>query len=222
MRRRNRTSSFGVRRIVSSALYDLRIAAKAEFRGSQDAEWSGQDVEYVEDEIAYTDVFPAGQVALTANATSGSLTPTVSLPAGGVRAFFVKPGPNISRVQLAAAAVFPFSFAPRMLIAIYGEALAQSTDQARSLPLPTMLSDAQVMLNGSPLGFLYVSSVQINAIAGQHSAGAGEINRSEFLRHEQRESHAGSGTTCDIHTRPKRHRRGGGDQCAERFAGDAR
>jgi uncharacterized protein (TIGR03437 family) len=88
----------------------------------------------------------------------------VSLPAGAVQAFLVKPGPNISRVQPAAAAVFPFSFAPRMLISIYGEALAQATDQARSLPLPAMLSDAQVMLNGSPLGLLYVSSTQINVL----------------------------------------------------------
>src|SRR5579864_5245466 len=116
------------------------------------------------DEIAYTDMFPAGQVELTANAASGSLTRTVSLPAGAGQASLVKPGPNVSRVQPAAAAAFPFSFAPRMLIAIYGEALAQSTDQARSLPLPTMLSDAQVMLNGSPLGLLYVSQSQINAL----------------------------------------------------------
>jgi uncharacterized protein (TIGR03437 family) len=100
------------------------------------------------DEIAYTDMFPAGQVSLTANAASGSLTRTVSLPAGGVHAFSLKPGPNISGVQPAAAAVFPFSFAP----------------------LPTMLSDAQVMLNGSPLGLLYASTVQINALLPDNTA----------------------------------------------------
>jgi len=116
------------------------------------------------DEIAYTDMFPAGQVELTANTTSGSLTLMVRSPAGSEEAFLLKSGPNVSRVQPAAAAVFPFSFAPRMLIAIYGEALAQSTDQARSLPLPTGLSDTLVMLNGSPLGLLYVSSAQINAL----------------------------------------------------------
>jgi len=88
----------------------------------------------------------------------------VSLPAGAGQAFLVKPGPNVSRVQPAAAAVFPYSFAPRMLIAIYGEALAQSTDQGHSLPLPTLLSDTQVTLNGSPLGLLYVSTGQINAL----------------------------------------------------------
>jgi len=116
------------------------------------------------DEIAYTDMFPAGLVGLTANAASGILTRTVSLPAGAGQAYLVKPGPNVIRVQPAAAAVFPFSFAPRMLIAIYGEALAQSADQVRSLPLPTLLSDAQVMLNGSPLGLLYASPAQINAL----------------------------------------------------------
>jgi uncharacterized protein (TIGR03437 family) len=116
------------------------------------------------DEIAYTDMFPAGQAALTANAASGILTRTVSLPAGADEAFLLKPGPNVIRAQPAAAAVFPFSFAPRMLVALYGEGLAQTTDQAHSLPLPTVLSDAQVMLNGSPLGLLYVSSTQINVL----------------------------------------------------------
>ncbi|PYT27849.1 MAG: hypothetical protein DMG58_19525 [Acidobacteria bacterium] len=122
------------------------------------------------DEIAYTDMFQAGQAALTVNAASGTLTRTVTVPAGAVQAFLVKPGPNISRVQPAAAAVFPFSFAPRMVIAIYGEALAQATDQARSLPLPSMLSDAQVMLSGSPLGLLYVSPIQINALLPDNTA----------------------------------------------------
>src|SRR5438552_3794320 len=41
------------------------------------------------DEIAYTDMFPAGQVALTANAASGTLTRTVSLPSGAEQAFLV-------------------------------------------------------------------------------------------------------------------------------------
>jgi uncharacterized protein (TIGR03437 family) len=122
------------------------------------------------DEIAYTDMFPAGTVTLSANATSGTLTRIVDLPAGGTQAFLVKPGPNVSRVQTAAAAGFPFSFAPRMLIAIYGDALAQATDQAHSLPLTTMLSDAQVMLNGSPLGLLYVSPGQINALLPANTA----------------------------------------------------
>jgi hypothetical protein len=40
------------------------------------------------DEIAYTDMFPASQVSLTANAASGILARTVSLPAGGVQAFY--------------------------------------------------------------------------------------------------------------------------------------
>ena len=140
------------------------------------------------DEIAYTDLFPAGQVLLTANAASGTLTRTVNLPAGSVQAFLLKPGPNVSRVQPAAAAVFPFSFASRMLISIYGDGLAQSTDQAHSQPLPTLLSDAQVKLNGSPLGLLYVSTGQINALLPdniapglvkltvQNSAGTSNVN----------------------------------------------
>jgi uncharacterized protein (TIGR03437 family) len=122
------------------------------------------------DEIAYTDLFPGGRVTLTANTASGTVSRVVDLPAGGTEAFLVKPGPNASRVQAAAAPIFPFSFAARMLIAIYGDALAQSIDQARSVPLPAILSDVQVILNGSPLGLLYASPGQINALLPANTA----------------------------------------------------
>jgi len=137
-------------------------------------------------EIAYTDAFPAGNVSLTAKAST-TLTGTISLPAGTELPVSLKSGPNIARVLPAASSVFPFSVAPRMIISIYGESLAQTTDQARSLPLPQMLSDAQVMLNGVALGLFYVSPAQINAalpdsISGlvkltvQNSSGSDNIN----------------------------------------------
>ena len=121
-------------------------------------------------EIAYTDAFPAGKVMLVANSDS-ALTTTISLPAGTGLPVTLKPGPNISRVQSAAAALFPLSFAPRMIVSVYGASLARSTDQARSLPLPETLSDAQAMLNGSRLGLFYVSATQINAVLPDTASG---------------------------------------------------
>jgi uncharacterized protein (TIGR03437 family) len=122
-------------------------------------------------EIAFTDSFAAGQITISANTSGGNLASTVTLPVGTDLAVTLKPGPNIARVQPAAAAVFPLSVAPRMIVSVYGNALAQSVAQAGSIPLPTTLSDAQVMSNGSALGLLYVSAGQINAVLPDSATG---------------------------------------------------
>jgi uncharacterized protein (TIGR03437 family) len=138
-------------------------------------------------EIAYTDSFAAGQVTIGAATPAGNLTKTITLPAGTDLPTILKPGPNVVRVQPAAAAVFPLSVAPRMIVSVFGDALAQSTDQAASIPLPTTLSGAQVMLNGSALELFYVSPQQINAalpgtasgfmqLTVQNSSGASTVN----------------------------------------------
>ena len=87
------------------------------------------------DEIAYTDFFPSGPVTLTANADSGTITRNVTLPPTAYQAYLAKPGPNVMRVHPAAAALFPLSVSPRMIVAIYGDALAAGTAQAQSVPL---------------------------------------------------------------------------------------
>ncbi len=122
-------------------------------------------------EIGYTDSFPAGQVTVDAVTPAGQLASKVTLPPGTDLAVTLKPGPNIVRVQSAAAAVFPLSVAPRMIVSIYGSALAKTVAQAGSIPLPAILSDAQVMLNGAALGLLYVSSSQINAVLPDSATG---------------------------------------------------
>ena len=122
------------------------------------------------DGLAYTDLFPAGQVTLVANSTAGIAGQVVTLAPGGTQPFVLKPGPRISRILPAAAATFPLTLAPGMFIAIYGAALAANTAQANGLPFPAQLSDAQVLVDGSPIPLYYVSAVQIDAVLPETAA----------------------------------------------------
>lgn len=110
--------------------------------------------------VAYTDLFPAGSLTLTAGSVSNALT----LPSGFVSALTVKAGPKIARVYPAAAAVFPLSVAPGEIISVYGTLLAAAVAQPFSLPLPTQLSDAQVLVNSIAVPLFYASPSQINAL----------------------------------------------------------
>jgi uncharacterized protein (TIGR03437 family) len=110
--------------------------------------------------VAYTDSFPAGALTLTAGSVSDSLT----LPSGYYSAVTVKPGPKIARVYPAAAAVFPLSVAAGEIVSLYGTLLAAGTAQAISHPLPTQLSDAQVLVDSTAVPLFYVSATQINAL----------------------------------------------------------
>jgi len=122
-------------------------------------------------DVAYTDLFPAGPVTLTALSSTATAASTVTLPAGGTQPYTVKPGPLVAGVFPAAARVFPLSLAPGMFVAIYGTSLAATTAKAASLPLPLQLSDAQVLLNNSPLSLHYVSGSQINAVLPDTASG---------------------------------------------------
>ncbi|HEV2689290.1 MAG TPA: IPT/TIG domain-containing protein [Bryobacteraceae bacterium] len=68
--------------------------------------------------------------------------------------------------SIIAAVTDAASFAPRMapggLATIFGTGLATSTAQASSLPLPTTLGGAQVILNSSPVPLIFASPTQIN------------------------------------------------------------
>ena len=152
-------------RTASGMLEQLNSATVAKPNGS------AKSLGMSNGEVAYTNSFAAGQVTIGADTSAGNLSKVVTLPAGTDLPVTMKPGPNIVRVQPAAAAVFPLSVAPRMIVSIFGDALAQSTVQAGSVPLPTTLSDAQVMLNGSALELFYVSPKQINAVLPDNAAG---------------------------------------------------
>ena len=99
-------------------------------------------------EIAYTDLVGAGTAVLNVNAGSLSFMQNVDVPAGGARALILKTGPRVDAVYPAPAAIFPLVLAPRMIVSIYGNGLAQST----------------VTLNGTAVPMLYVSDQQINAV----------------------------------------------------------
>jgi uncharacterized protein (TIGR03437 family) len=122
-------------------------------------------------EVAYTDLFPAGPVTLTGTAGSVRLTQSITLPAGTVDPVVLKSGPIVSRVFPAASSVFPLSVAPGMIAAIYGAALAAQTAQAATVPLPLRLSDAQVLVGGTPVPLYFVSPGQINAVIPEGVSG---------------------------------------------------
>ena len=140
-------------------------------------------------DVAYTELFPAGTVKLTASGPSATPQRTVVLPPGGFFPFVVKTGPVIARggVLPAAARVFPLAVAPGELVSIYGEALASQTASVTSAPYPNQLADAQVSFGGNPIGLLAVSTGQINAmipetasglmkLAVQNTAGSDSVN----------------------------------------------
>jgi uncharacterized protein (TIGR03437 family) len=116
------------------------------------------------DQIAYGDFVSSNAAQLTL--AGGAGTATVSLPTfvGSTRAITVKSGPLIAGVFPVFAAVYPRSLAPGMFISIYGSNLATSTDQAPSLPYPTVLGTTEVRLNGLLLPLHYASPNQINAV----------------------------------------------------------
>jgi len=126
-------------------------------------------------DIGYTDLFPAGVVTLSAVSGAATATTTVTLTAGGTEPYTVKPGPFVVRVLPAAANIFPLSLAPGMFVSVYGTNLAATTAQAAALPLPPQLSDAQVLLNGSPLGLNYASGIQINAVLPDTTSGLQQL-----------------------------------------------
>jgi uncharacterized protein (TIGR03437 family) len=122
-------------------------------------------------DVGYTDMFPAGQLMFTAAAGAVHVSQPLMLPAGTVDPIVLKPGPTIARVLPAAASVFPLSVAPGMIVAVYGISLAAQTAQAPGLPLPLQLSDAQVLLGGTPIALFYASANQVNALIPESASG---------------------------------------------------
>jgi uncharacterized protein (TIGR03437 family) len=130
-----------------------------------------KDLNLPSKDVAYTDLFPAGPVTLTAAASSTHLSQSITLAAGAVDPVVLKAGPIINRVFPAASSVLPLSVAPGMAAAIYGTSLAAQTAQAPTVPLPLQLSDAQVLVGGTPVPLYSVSSSQINAVIPEGLSG---------------------------------------------------
>ncbi len=122
-------------------------------------------------DVAYTDLFPAGPLEVTAVAGSVDLTQSLTLPAGTVAPIVIKAGPSILRAFSAASGTFPLIIAPGMIVAVYGNQLAAGTAVASAVPLPLQLSDAQVLLGGTPLSLYYASPSHINVLIPDSASG---------------------------------------------------
>jgi uncharacterized protein (TIGR03437 family) len=116
--------------------------------------------------VAYTDLFSAGSMGLTAKSGSTTVQRMFTLPAGGAFPFTIRSGPLIAPggILPAAAKVFPLAVAPGEFVAIYGDALAAQAAQASGPPYPLQLSDAQVLVNGVSAPVQYASPAQINIV----------------------------------------------------------
>jgi uncharacterized protein (TIGR03437 family) len=122
-------------------------------------------------DVAYTDMFPAGPLVFTAVAGAVHMTQPLMLPAGTVAPIVIKAGPSISRAFSAASSVFPLSIAPGMIVAVYGALLAAEAAKATTTPLPLQLSDAQVLLGGTPIPLYYASPSLINVVVPEGASG---------------------------------------------------
>lgn len=74
--------------------------------------------------------------------------------------------------QVVNAADFTAPIAPGGLITIFGERLSPATLASGVLPLPTVLADSCLQVNGLPVPFLFVSGGQINAQLPAQAVGA--------------------------------------------------
>jgi uncharacterized protein (TIGR03437 family) len=130
-----------------------------------------KDLNIPDTSVAYTDMFPSGLLMFTAASGSVHIAQPYTLPTGGVAPVVVKSGPLVARVFPSASSVFPLSVAPGMIAAVYGASLAADTAQAAAAPLPLQLSDAQVLVDGTPISLFYVSPGQINVVVPDGAIG---------------------------------------------------
>jgi uncharacterized protein (TIGR03437 family) len=104
-------------------------------------------------------------VTLNITATNNQLQLTgTSQVLGGLSSPKTPPAITQAGVVSAASFVKFTALAPGGLIAIFGNLLADDTISASSIPLPTTLGNAQVIIAGQPAPLLFVSPGQINAV----------------------------------------------------------
>ena len=109
--------------------------------------------------IASESSLPAGVYTATVIVQSEYMTPQfVEVPV--VFLLGVSAGGTITGAQNAAS--FKPVFAPGMLMSLYGTNLANSTQAAKSMPLPRNMDGVTVAVNGLPAPLWFVSPGQIN------------------------------------------------------------
>ena len=71
--------------------------------------------------------------------------------------------PSLPDAGIVNGASYAAALAPGAIVSLFGTALAGSTDQAQTVPLPLQLSDVQLLVNGVAAPLFYASARQINA-----------------------------------------------------------
>jgi len=87
-------------------------------------------------------------------------------------AFVLGASPGMSIAAVTSAASFQQSFAPGMLMSVFGNQLSDATQIASALPLPLTMSGVSATVNGVPAPLYYVSSGLLN-IQIPYETGAG-------------------------------------------------
>jgi virginiamycin B lyase len=102
-------------------------------------------------------------VILTATAAEGALTGSVTI-GGTVQSTADVPVLNAGGI-VSAASYSPIAIpSPGEIVSIFGSNLADGTESATQLPLPTQMQNAFVVLGGQTMPLLFVSPKQINAV----------------------------------------------------------
>ncbi len=95
----------------------------------------------------------------------GEIRSSIATATGATRVTAVKAGARIVRVIPSAALIDGLSLAPNSLVSLFGESLTDVEEAvAAELPLPTELGGVSLTLDGEPLGLLYASPGQVNAL----------------------------------------------------------
>ena len=143
------------------AAFTLTVSGAA-FTANSTVQWNGTPL--------VTTFVSAGQLTarvpavLIATAGTASVTVAGDGAASNAMPFAIAPlGPSTSSAGILNAASSVPAIAPGTLIAIYGSNLAATTAQFSAAPLPLLLGNTSVSINGTSAPLLYVSPGQVNA-----------------------------------------------------------
>ena len=117
--------------------------------------------------IAYGDLLPAGQGTLTVD----GVTRRIVLPAGGSRAYLIKPGPWIEAVEPAAGHAWPLVLAPGMLVSIRGLELNVGASELylADKPVPVLSASDNNLIAQLPEDVTGLAELRLRNSAGQHT-----------------------------------------------------
>jgi uncharacterized protein (TIGR03437 family) len=147
--------------VPGGAAFTLTVTGSG-FTATSKVQWNGTALATTF--VNATQLTAAVAPALIAAAGTASITVSGDGGTSNALAFAIAaPLPVVSSGGILNAASSLPAIAPGTLIAIYGSNLAAGTAPAASTPLPVLLGNSSVSINGTPAPLLYVSPGQINA-----------------------------------------------------------